>query len=194
MEFLLIKKIILNPFEIIFLLGMAIGVGVGITGLMKEIKNFRVHKVLRNDPFHVLLFFLILTLSTVGFIYRIRFYHTLDTLARIESSQVTMFRIYPRSSGPDPKITPIRFFPPDLMIDEFLDIAKHFQAYWLSPGVFISWDYEWYLEIIAGDNMVKVLCSLEPERDNTVLGEIGTLKRTGRSAYHGRFQSRQLYQ
>jgi hypothetical protein len=71
-----------------------------------------------------------------------------------------MFRIYPRSSGPDPKITPIRFFPPDLMIDEFLDIAKTFSSILVKSWSLHFVDYEWYLEIIAGDNMVKFCVAL----------------------------------
>ncbi len=179
----------------IFLFGVMFMIfSTGMAHIIKEIVHFRKYKRLRKDPLVILVFLTLFTVFGAGFVQRIQFYRTILALRAVERHHVTVFIIYPRSTRPVQGVTPVKFSSPDQIVDEFLKITEHFQAYWFSPGTLTSPDYDWYLEIITRNSIIKMWCSLEPDMSNIVLGEIGIMTNTGNDRYYGRFQSKLLFQ
>lgn len=135
----------------------------------------------------------LLFILVIGIIcYRnIQYYRTLKILRDINPQDIMAFRIYPRVVIPSGES--VEFKLPDELITNFFQSLTDIRSYWPNHDTVVSWDHEWFVEVMTRDITIQISFHIPSRKDDIVAGEFG---KWGESSdfFYGDFQSRKLFQ
>ncbi len=141
-------------------------------------------------PIPVVALFIII-LAITPFYDKIKFRRKIKNLTSIDSSQVTIFRIFPRVIRPVGASK--EFQTSDRIITDFFKSLADLRPYRQSHDTVTSLDHSWFLEIVTRTHRVQIDFHIPSKKGELVAGKIGKWDKNF-ATFYGGFQSRKLYQ
>ena len=130
----------------------------------------------------------LIVISILFYYQKHRAQKTIKALNAINSSQIVLFRIYPRVAVPDENFIELKAS--ESIIDDFFRSLGDIRSYKPSHDTIISENHSWFLEMELEKGRIQINFYIPSQQRDIVVGVIRKFNDAKTRAY---FQSRQLY-